>query len=137
MHELLRQYGEEKLSEAEAAQAREAHGIYFTQFLAACEIVSARERLKEALEKVAEEIENVRASWEWAVQQRRVHEIGLACYNLHCFYELRSWVQEGEAAFERAAAALSTLAPEPEQQSRFVKTLQFAGNILQPAVALQ
>jgi len=39
------------MSEAEAAQAREAHGVYFTEFLATCEIESARERLKEALEK--------------------------------------------------------------------------------------
>jgi predicted ATPase/DNA-binding SARP family transcriptional activator len=116
IHELHRQYGEKKLSEAEAAQVREAHGIYFAQYLATREIVSAREKLKEVLEEIAEDIENIRSGWEWAIEQRRVAEIGQACLNLHYYYELRSWVQEGETVFDRTIAALSTLAPEPEQQ---------------------
>jgi predicted ATPase/DNA-binding SARP family transcriptional activator len=115
MHELLRQYGEQKLSEEEKAQAREAHGVYFARFLHAHESGLSGQGLAESLEEVAEEIENIRTSWNWAIEYRRVLEIGQACFSLFYFYELRNWFQEGEAVFELAVEALSPLTSEPKQ----------------------
>ena len=116
VHELLRQYGAEKLSEAEAAEARVAHGAYFAQFLGAREDDLGGRRCGEALEEITADIENVRAGWEWAVQGRHCAPLEQSETSLTQFYELRSWHQEAEAVFERATAALCPLAPEPQQQ---------------------
>ncbi len=51
----------------------------------------------------------------------------LNCQVASYFYELRSWVQEGEAVFERAADALSTLTPEPEQQILLARLYNIQG----------
>jgi predicted ATPase len=116
VHELLRQYGAEKLSAAEAAQAREAHGVYFAQFLGARDSDLLGHRVKEALEEIAEDLENIRASWQGFIERRSLLEMGQAGHALFRFYDLRSWFQEGGAVFEQATAALNTLAPEPKQQ---------------------
>ena len=116
MHELLRQYGEKKLSEAENTQTLDEHCVYFARFLFSHEEAIDSKRLADALEEIAEEIENIQASWNWATQRRLVHEIKQSFYSLIRFYELRSWFQEGEAAMERAAEAINSLAPEREQQ---------------------
>ncbi len=85
IHELLRQYGEEKLSEEEKRQVHEAHCITFIKFLHDRESNSSKGKLKTAFNEVAEEIENIRAGWEWAVLHRRIAEIGQGYYNLYYF----------------------------------------------------
>ena len=56
----------------------------------------------EALQAVQDEIENVRAAWEWAVSQKRKAALHAALPRLFAFYETRGWFQEGEEAFGRA-----------------------------------
>jgi len=50
---------------------------------------------KRALEEIGEEIENVRASWRWAISQGRWDEIDRSQESLYLFYEMRSWAQGG------------------------------------------
>ncbi|MDE3090499.1 MAG: tetratricopeptide repeat protein, partial [Chloroflexota bacterium] len=110
VHELLRQFGEEKLSTDENAQARNRHCHYFAGFLQQRTEDLRHGRMKEMLNELAEEIENVRAAWNWATQHRQVEEIAASYQSLYRFYELRSRFQEGEIALEQGAQALTAAA---------------------------
>jgi predicted ATPase/DNA-binding SARP family transcriptional activator len=110
VHELLRQYAEEKLDQVpqEKAETRDRHCSTYTRFLQQRE-----EELKgvgqgEALDEIAAEIDNVRAAWRWAIAQARVPEIRQAAESLFRYYLIRTQVQEGEEAFAQAVAALES-----------------------------
>ena len=108
-HELLRQYGAERLAAlpAEAAAARARHGAYYAAFLHECEAALKGARQAEALAAIEAEIDDVRAAWGWAVAQRQDEALGQALDGLGLFYELRGGLQEGEAAMAGAVAALA------------------------------
>jgi len=127
IHELLRQYGEEKLSEPESVQVRGDHCRYFSEFLHTRENDLNSKKSAAVLEEIGEEIENVRAGWNWAIQQRGMNEIGQSLYSLYRYLEFRSRFREGEAVLGRAAEAVSLLAPEPEQQLVLARLYLYQG----------
>lgn len=116
-HEVLRQYAEEKLAQAgERERAGRAHCEFFSRFLWERESSLVGAQQKEALPEIVADIENVRAAWQFAVDQRLVAEIDRMCIAQFRFYELRGWAQEGIDLFERASAmmqdkAVSTVQP--------------------------
>ena len=59
-----------------------------------------------AINEIAADIDNVRAAWRWAVDRRKVAEIGQGLESLHLFYYARGWVHEGHDAFRDALANL-------------------------------
>lgn len=103
MLEVLRQYAEEKLHQTphEEDQTRHLHCAYYAEFL------HRREEQLHALEEIAEEIENVRAAWQWAIAHKKVKEIGQSLESLYLFYERQGWLQEGEEAFGKAVEMLA------------------------------
>lgn len=116
LHNLLRRYAAEKLAAlpADERAARERHGDYYTRRLHAYtpRLKSAAQR--EALAEIGAEIRNVRAAWVWAVVQGDLAALDRALESLYLFYDLRGWVQEGEAAFRHAAEALAAAATHAE-----------------------
>jgi predicted ATPase len=108
LHELLRQYGAERLDlVAEHGEAvRDRHCTYY--FLAlerwAGELKGARQR--EALEEMDLEIENARAAWTWAVAHGQVGRLGQGVEGIWLYHSQRLRLQEGEAAFQAAVDAL-------------------------------
>jgi predicted ATPase/DNA-binding SARP family transcriptional activator len=108
LHQVLREYAAEKLAEVppEWEATREKHCRYFAAFLQVKELHLWSPRLREALDEIGREIENVRAAWEWAVAVGQVAQIGQAQASLQRFYDIRSRFQEGEKAFGQAVAAL-------------------------------
>jgi len=75
-----------------------AHARYFADFLAERQ-AALRLGRSEALAQVAGEIENLRAAWQWAIQQGDLDLLARAAEGLGCFLETRSWLQEGAEAF--------------------------------------
>lgn len=67
IHELLRQYGEEKLA-ADSAHAHDHHSRYFGEFVREREIDLKGRRQIEGLEALERDFENIRVAWDWAVQ---------------------------------------------------------------------
>ena len=114
MHDLLRQYAEEKLREVadEERRVRDRHCAHYAAFLHRREAWLEDMRQQEALSDIGKEIENLRAAWHWAVQWGRVEEIEKALGALFSFYQMRSWFKEGEEAFEQAAKRLREMAPQ-------------------------
>jgi tetratricopeptide (TPR) repeat protein len=159
MHELLRQYVAEKLGEvpAEEEAARDRHCAYYAGFLQQREADLIGWNQKRALAEIGDEIENVRASWDWAVDQGRIKDMDRSLESLAEFYRMRARFREGEEAFARAAHKLarvqSDIDSRPEtgresrivlgklllQQGRFGRSLGLvgkAGELLQESLAI-
>jgi predicted ATPase/DNA-binding SARP family transcriptional activator len=79
VHELLRQYGEEKLRRTdEVAVVRQAHSRYYLGFLAERDEDIKGRRQQAGLQEIRADFENVRQAWLWAVAAQQVDAIGRA-----------------------------------------------------------
>jgi predicted ATPase/DNA-binding SARP family transcriptional activator len=121
--EVLRQYAEEKLKEnlQEWEETSDRHCEYYLVFLQDREPHLKGARQAEALEEIAQEIENVRAAWQWAMARSKWKEIDRSQESLHLFYNIRNWFQEGMEAFGRAADRLRSTSDDstslPKEQA--------------------
>ena len=108
MHELLRQYAAEKLTNDldEFEDARDRHSSYYCRLLAEQlpKVKGAKQR--ESLTAVDADIENVRAAWNWAVIDGQLDRQMQAVETLGLYYWWRRRGEEGRIAFEAAATAL-------------------------------
>jgi predicted ATPase/DNA-binding SARP family transcriptional activator len=108
VHELLRQYGAEKL-EGEPAAWGVAHDRHAETYAAALrrwgEALRGAQQ-QQALADMDVEIENARAAWDWASERQQVEHLDQALDALCLFYEWRVRYQEGEAACRMAAERL-------------------------------
>ncbi len=113
LHELLRQYGEERLQES--ADGWDAtcnqHCHYYAQFLEYCWPRLTGSEYKEAFADIETELDNVRSSWTWAFSHRREVDLEVSLMSLWHFYDNGDRYQEGEQMFARAAAALNIAEP--------------------------
>ena len=77
LHELLRQYVADKLeTSGEANAARDAHSVYYADFLYQREEDLKGRRQLGALDEIEADFENVRAAWIWAIKQMNYTVIG-------------------------------------------------------------
>jgi DNA-binding SARP family transcriptional activator/predicted ATPase len=108
LHNVIRQYAHDHLRAdlAEYQETAAQHGRYTLQWLAAQDAVLRGPRQKDGLTAVARELANIRAAWEWAIDQQQADLLRLAAFPLFYFYELRGLLHEGEAAFRLAAESL-------------------------------
>ena len=89
MHQLLRQYGEARLSERsdEAAAAHERHCAYYAQFVSRYDAQLHGAGLTEAITAIGAEIEHIRAAWQWAIAHRNADALGI----LYVIWYKRIW----------------------------------------------
>jgi len=118
MHELIRQYSAERLSAAtleseraekgheDADDMRGLHSRYFGIFLQEREGRLRGRGGVEALREIVEEVDNVRAAWQWAVQQEDTETID-RCVESFCLAGQRcGWYHEVLQALEEGAVKL-------------------------------
>jgi predicted ATPase/DNA-binding SARP family transcriptional activator/pimeloyl-ACP methyl ester carboxylesterase/tRNA A-37 threonylcarbamoyl transferase component Bud32 len=111
IHELLRQYGEECLEAAGAAdQARDAHMAHFLGWVAQCEADIRGGDQPGALSEIEADFENVRAAWNRAIRQSRFVILDQALETLHFFMDMRGRQQEGADLFQAAYSQLTAVA---------------------------
>jgi predicted ATPase/DNA-binding CsgD family transcriptional regulator len=111
IHELLRQYGLERLAAnpAQEEQTRDAHAAYFCAFLAERESEFYGPRQLEVVGEVQADLDNVWLAWEWALGQSAVERFTSAQGGL---YRFSYWVgrnDDGIDAMARAAGVLGEL----------------------------
>jgi len=112
MHELLRQYAEGKLeASGKASEVCAAHSRYYMGVLGELRPLLEGGDQISTLRKVADDIENVRAAWAWAVKEADYARITAAQPTLSMYFELRGQYLEGEMFFEGAAISLRQQAP--------------------------
>jgi tetratricopeptide (TPR) repeat protein len=117
IHELLRQYGESKLSETgEPAIIQAKHAIYFTEFIGGCKIDLKTSHQLDAMKQIDAEFENVRLAWLYVVDQNQWNQLPNFLYSLWFYCDIRSRSQEVISLFEYAMQTLQSMNPSSETQ---------------------
>ncbi|MBX3065957.1 MAG: AAA family ATPase [Anaerolineae bacterium] len=118
IHELLRQYGEEKLALfGTIDQVRDAHLDYYAEFMHQREKeIKFRGQLP-ALIEIDIDFENIRAAWSWATQRQSLRAIDKMIDALTSFCEMKGRFFQGEELFRFASAGFASL---DSQEARFV-----------------
>jgi predicted ATPase/predicted amidohydrolase len=117
MHELLRQYAEAKMGEEPSClrETRDRYCSYYTTFLREREELLWGLEQREALSDIAEEIENIRRAWNWAVEEEHWDELNGALAGLSRFYDVRGRFNEAYDALtaveERVRSADQEMLP--------------------------
>lgn len=90
IHELLRQYGERKVTDAElSGDVRRAHSEYFLSWLSDHAVSLKGGRQREAMHDIAADMDNVRAAWNEAVASGRTEACERAIEGLWLFFDTR------------------------------------------------
>jgi predicted ATPase len=117
IHELLRQYGSEKLAASLEAvtHVHRAHADYFLAYLNERYLMYRSAQQLRAVREIAAEYENVRSAWNWSVAHLQTREqtaaIARAVESLVTFYQCQSRYLEGS---ELLADAIRCLEPDAQ-----------------------
>ncbi|MBN2378796.1 tetratricopeptide repeat protein [candidate division WOR-3 bacterium] len=111
MHEVIRQYSLAKLktNPKEFSHSGEQHGIYYAELLTGLEVELSDKR-KQTLEVLSNEIDNIRAAWDWALEEGREQEIAKALKSVYTLHSSRGWFKDGETLFSRSVEKLARAA---------------------------
>lgn len=115
LHDLIRQYAAARLAEQPADQAAAAarHAAFYAAWVAQQESILKSAQQKQAVWALVTEIDNIRAVWQWACDQRDARVLLSMFFTLDWFYEVRGWNAEATALFAQGNAALHPLALLP------------------------
>lgn len=113
IHELLRQYAEERLgaSPEEAAARRNSHCAYYAGFLESRRAGILAGRQREVLAEISADLDNVRTAWQWAVDHGLTPQLQQAVTTLDLFYQMKSRYLEAAEMLENAAGRLERAEP--------------------------
>lgn len=109
MHELVRQYAEARLAEADPGEidgVRDRHCTYYAALLREREPDLKGAAMLRALAEIRPEMDNIRVMWRRAVGKRMESEIEESLDSLALYYHLRCRYQEAEDTLQMAATAL-------------------------------
>ncbi len=103
-HPLLRQYGQEQLSHfpEEKREVEERHATYMMGLLRKQAKHLQGPEQRRALDRIEQEIVEIRAAWRWLVAHKRAPEIVEALAPLQLFYDIRGRWEEGYNLFKEA-----------------------------------
>jgi predicted ATPase/DNA-binding NarL/FixJ family response regulator len=109
IHELLRQYAGEKLAENPVDQAdmHAQHSAYYLDLLRRLDPKIKSGDQIAALDEIERALDNIRAAWKYALEQRRGDLVEPAYECLSLYYQMRCRLGEAYDMFARAAAAFS------------------------------
>lgn len=93
IHELLRQYAEEKLP-VDGTALKTSHATYFAHFLSQREKDLKGHNQKIALAEIAADLDNIRTAWMWAIQANRNDQINQMMMGLQLFLCMRDSITE-------------------------------------------
>lgn len=117
LHELLRQFAEEKLHQGKDFQSvYDAHNLFYAELLSDLETEMRSRRQAAALSRIEYDIENVQVAWRHALKQGNDAIIAMMLPSLYYFYETRGWFEEGEIAFTMATNQIAS-DPLSDEQS--------------------
>jgi DNA-binding SARP family transcriptional activator/predicted ATPase len=109
VHELLRQFAAHKLSQCpdDEKAVQQRHSAYYAAFLSRHTDDLKGSRQVEARAEIEVDGENVRAAWQWAVEQQQLEYMEQAVTGLAIVYEWRGRYQDGEAVCRAAVEQLA------------------------------
>ena len=115
IHELLRQFAEEKLRQdpAEYAEIMDRHCTYYATFMAERDRQLSFNLENTAFDEVMSDIDNVWAAWDHALRTQDVPHIDQFLMALYRVHDLQSRYRDGETAFRVASETLFALQDPP------------------------
>ncbi|MEJ2711040.1 MAG: tetratricopeptide repeat protein [Anaerolineales bacterium] len=114
MHAVVRQFADERLVEPERQQVHARHGEYYLTFLQQHNQDLKGRRQKQALKRIAGDIDNVRAAWQWAVRTKTTSALERSAESFWLFNEYHGQLTEGKSAFAQAVEALAPYLPNED-----------------------
>jgi len=118
VHELLRQYAQEKLeSSDEAPDVYAMYANHFADFMSEHWPQMKDERQQGALREIEADIENVRAAWRYWIREKNVSRLKQFLHSLWVIYDIRGWYPAGIELFEQAVEVMHTVATEEAQSA--------------------
>ncbi|MEZ4643627.1 MAG: BTAD domain-containing putative transcriptional regulator [Chloroflexota bacterium] len=126
LHNIVRQYASDHLQADPLAYRETAvqHSRYYLHWLTEQDAVLRGPGQKDGLTAVAGDLANIRAAWNWAVEQRQLDWLEAAAFPLFYFYELRGPVHDGETLFRLTADALQADAAADDERHRAIWTMR-------------
>ncbi|MCI0710996.1 MAG: protein kinase [Chloroflexi bacterium] len=128
IHELIRQYADESL---QASGQREdvyaAHAGYYADFFGKLFVDFTSMADQEAIRLIETDMDNLRATWRWAVAHRDISLLNKLMVALHSVGQVRSLFREGLEASEAALQAVDTGEPTEEEASLIIELLMAVG----------
>jgi len=123
--EVLRPYAEEKLGSVhkEHEKVYDLHCGYYADFLQRRERDFKGPRHKDVLKEICEEIENIRAAWNWAANKVNLEKISKAIVSFASYLDVRGLFHEGNKTFGQAVAVLQKVANGPAKDILYSKAL--------------
>jgi predicted ATPase/DNA-binding CsgD family transcriptional regulator len=105
IHELLRQYAEDRLvAEGEADAAHDAHCAYYAKFMHARRTdLKGGDRQLQAFDEIEADFKNVQESWLWAIEQQHSEDLKQMEWELSRFLVGRGRLVEGLELFQPAS----------------------------------
>lgn len=117
IHELLRHFAREQLENSnEETSAYEAHARYFADFMAERWPQMKGHQQKTALLEIENDIDNIRAAWDYWARVGNVAELKKFLHSLWVVYDIRGWYPAGIQLFERAIEVVREI-PTDEAQA--------------------
>ena len=119
IHELMRQYAEERLEEnAEASRsAHEAHASYYASFMSDRWDHLRDGRQIAAFWEIDADMENVRSAWRYSTSQADVSRMRLFIQSIRLVYTIHGWNYAGMELFAGAAEALESAPDDVEAEA--------------------
>ena len=109
-HELLRHYAAEELVySGESDAIRQAHAVYFGDFMHESWPRMCGSGQNEALMAVEADIDNARAAWHYWIEQGGVDQICKFFNTLWVIYDLRGWYPAGVELFQKGITVMERL----------------------------
>jgi predicted ATPase/DNA-binding SARP family transcriptional activator len=136
IHELLRQYGYEKLATdpGELGRIREMHAEYFIAHALSSYSSFFSPREMDILKSIEVDYSNILAAWEWAIEQKS-SDLAQLSATLHHFYLRKSRFHEGIQAFQLGIERLAGEG-EYEQLTDLAWIQAYQGDLYAQAVDL-
>ncbi len=108
LHELVRQYGEEKLLELpdQGQSLHDRHTSFYTSALKTWAVKLKGPSQLDAISEMDLEIDNIRSAWGWAVERCQVEQLAEGWEGLVHFYLWRSHLSENGLLFQQAVDML-------------------------------
>lgn len=125
LHNVLRQYAAQQLTEPQPQTLRQHHAAFYAGWLhqqAKALFTPTEAAIFQALQT---DLENVRAAWFWALENRKLPLLEQSLRTLRSFYNVQSRFQEGAEWLERTAVTLKpqATADNPIAQTLYAKLL--------------
>ena len=119
IHDLLRQYAQEKLEKAPQASdsMKEAYAAYYADFMQEKWGQLRGPEQISALREIEADIENVRAAWRYYLDEQNASQLKKFIHGFWLVYWIRGWVRGGIELFADCADALARAEYDPDLQA--------------------